>query len=480
MTETRLDRMVVRCRVDDEPGRSRATAVLSALSAGALDDAVDAALTGVGPAEQVAVRRVDVAPVQLSAADPVDDAAATWAAQIGAAVLAAVETGGDDDVVRYPSRAAAVTDLATRAAAGDLRRAWAWSRLGLWPGASVPTREIGSAVLAALAGEPQLVAPVLAAVAAAGRLPDLARRLPAGALAVLADLVWRRAGDDVPVPLASSGDRDAAGADPRTAHLAATVRARSTVLPLGGAASAADRRAVVVLAVAETEPALLGTDLGAAVAAAVAAVLAAAPTDSGAGPPEPPSASVPAPRPVDPDLAAARRLPELARAPRPAGATRHAGLLFLLHLVDDGLDEMPRARLRAGLAALADELADRRGDDLEPLAPDDPARLAFCGLPPDSEPPEPGDVERFPATEGADAVLRGLRTRLAGRRLDERADADLLRQVVDRPGVVRADPGWLEVELRLDDVDTDLRTAGLDLDPGPLSWLGCTVVFCYG
>jgi hypothetical protein len=42
-----------------------------------------------------------------------------------------------------------------------------------------------------------------------------------------------------------------------------------------------------------------------------------------------------------------------------------------------------------------------------------------------------------------------------------------------------AHPGWLEIHFSLDDVATDLRRAGLDLDPGFLPWLGVVVRFVY-
>ena len=41
------------------------------------------------------------------------------------------------------------------------------------------------------------------------------------------------------------------------------------------------------------------------------------------------------------------------------------------------------------------------------------------------------------------------------------------------------EPGWVDVELDLEEVSTAVRRAGLDLDPGYLPWLGVVVRFRY-
>jgi hypothetical protein len=55
----------------------------------------------------------------------------------------------------------------------------------------------------------------------------------------------------------------------------------------------------------------------------------------------------------------------------------------------------------------------------------------------------------------------------------------LLAAVVHRRAEIVADPGWIDVELDLDEVSVDLRAAGLDLDPGWLPTIGCVVRFRY-
>ena len=56
---------------------------------------------------------------------------------------------------------------------------------------------------------------------------------------------------------------------------------------------------------------------------------------------------------------------------------------------------------------------------------------------------------------------------------------DVLLFVTARPAVIVADPGWIEAHYSLDSVDTGLRRAALDLDPGYVPWLGVVVRFVY-
>jgi hypothetical protein len=171
-------------------------------------------------------------------------------------------------------------------------------------------------------------------------------------------------------------------------------------------------------------------------------------------------------------------LPTRARAP-----TAFGGLLFLLNLATDlrwparWLDEplLAARGMRWGMYQLALRLL--------PLAnQDDPAALAFAGLPPGAGAPDAEAPAPCAGEETALAALRGALLAAVRARLPQapESDAALLTAVCRREGEILADPGWLEVRLSLDEVRTEIRVAGLDLDPGWVPWLGLVIRFVYG
>jgi hypothetical protein len=184
-----------------------------------------------------------------------------------------------------------------------------------------------------------------------------------------------------------------------------------------------------------------------------------------------------------------------ARDPRVRGWTEHAGLLFLLHVV--GEQAIP-ARLGAGapgaIAVRAPRLIwHQLALALTGVGERDAAALAFAGLRPDAEPPsldEPpldADEQAF-VSALADQIVRAAAERIANAsptaRRREAAPgrlpaAAIVQSLCRRRGQIVADPGWFDVHLQLDDVSTELRRAGLDLDPGFVPWLGVTVRFIY-
>jgi hypothetical protein len=506
------------------PRRQRATRDrLDRLLAEMLDERLADELAGAGldASEEVCVRAVD-APVRVRLAAGDAALAREWARAVAAAIGEAVRRGGPG-VVRYGSRRHALLDVVLGVAQGRLGRAWAWRRLGLWeaPGEPGSPEALAQEALARLRAEPAAVAPVLAAVARADA-PALARvlaaagapawrALAAAALAaagVDAEELWRElarrrpgAGDAVvPFALAPS----VAEADPAAAaSLRAALREALTRSAGAGAGEAATLAALAVLAadpgpqrvaalaarVARVAEALLG-----AAAAGVAETDDARATRDGEGAPSgerAPRATGPgAVRPhrsVAPEDERDEALASVVAEPegsddaddpvpaRVSGATRAGGLLYLLNLVEalELLERLPAERpVRWSLHAVALLLA--------PVERDDPAALAFCGLPPDAEPP---DERARPPREDETALLEAAAERLTARAaelLDPDADPDeTLTALVLRPAEIVADPGWIDVRLRLDDVTTELRRSGLDLDPGWLPWLGCVVRFVY-
>jgi hypothetical protein len=111
----------------------------------------------------------------------------------------------------------------------------------------------------------------------------------------------------------------------------------------------------------------------------------------------------------------------------------------------------------------------------------DPAAAAFAGLDPGSRPPwqsdePPTDVEleavRIVAHRWSTATAAALR------RTDDEP-TDIVRAVIRRAGLISHTPGWIDVRMPVDEVDLDIRQAGLDVDPGWVPWLGTVVRYVY-
>lgn len=164
-------------------------------------------------------------------------------------------------------------------------------------------------------------------------------------------------------------------------------------------------------------------------------------------------------------------------------STNWAGLLFVLNAADPA--HLPEAiETDARLAGrprwwVLHQLALR----LVPVAADDPAARAFAGLTPTMPQPDgpPADPVEEEALDVHAAELAAAVDLLLERshHPDDDAPPPTLWLLARRRGWIVADPGWIEVQLSLDDVDFHVRRAGLDLDPGWLGWLGTVVVFRY-
>lgn len=111
----------------------------------------------------------------------------------------------------------------------------------------------------------------------------------------------------------------------------------------------------------------------------------------------------------------------------------------------------------------------------------DPALKLFCGVAADQEWPfTPGDlavndhhhevVQRY-----SEELLQGLLDCIPW----ELTAADTMQRLCRRSARLFDECAWLELHFRLRDVDTDIRRAGLDLDPDFVPWLGKVVKFRY-
>jgi len=161
--------------------------------------------------------------------------------------------------------------------------------------------------------------------------------------------------------------------------------------------------------------------------------------------------------------------------------SRFGGLLFLIAVLDDL--ELPEQIIKQELLGVRPFVwvIHQLALALAPIEPNDPAALAFAGLSPDAEPPSEGEA---PPSESEARALSALAAHIVARlcsllEREDQPEGSLLDFVCCRRGEIVADPGWIEVRLSLDEVVTDIRRAGLDLNPGYVPWLGVVVVFVY-
>lgn len=491
MESLRIDRLDARYRLP--PSRAAERGRLDRALRRMLDEAVDGALesAGLGKNEEVCIRDLHV-PVRLRLSAAEDQMVQDWSAALGRSLSEAVREGKTGQVVRYGSRIHALVDLGTGAATGDLRRAWAWNQLGLGPVHESSTPAAAArALAAALAWEPEAIVPVLRTLAASGQLARLLALLPEKVWTELAEQALHAAGaatevrpEPVQVPDPPAAIRRAIQSSPIGRLL---LRSLAPGHPL--------RSALIALALLDADP---GSVRNPATLQALRALQAADPESLQS--PQSPEATDQKGRASEvphtesartenletvqevqdalaPELLQDLPLPDLRRT----GETRLGGLLFLLGLLEDlGLPE------EIGLASTTTGRSFRWTLHLLALtltsaAPDDPAVLAFTGLLPDEPPPSqdedpPSPEERETCAAWSERIAAELRVRL--RREDEHSAA-VLDRLCRRHARIVADPGWIEAHLSLDEVSMDVRRAGLDLDPGWISWLGVALRFVY-
>jgi hypothetical protein len=269
MDTLHIGRLATRYRV---PARapSQMRERLDAVRADVLDAALDAALAraGVRVEEDVCVRRVHAA-VRLAARRGDADLGADWSAALVQALLDAMQ--GESDVVRYGSRMQAWIDCAQGIARGDLRRAWAWRRLGLVALSDDAGPSVAAATLVhGLEWVPEVIVPVLVALVRAAILPALAARLDAADWKQLAAaaLVVHRAPRSLLRPMHSQ----AAAGEAAVALLAASPL-RTLALCTGE--DSALPVAVLVALAADPAFARRGGEAAHAMVAAIASALAA-------------------------------------------------------------------------------------------------------------------------------------------------------------------------------------------------------------
>ena len=458
-----------------------------------------------------------------------------WSAVVADEILRAISNGSTSRAVVYQSRRQALADFAISIARGDLRRAWAWRQLGLWQPRSATSATSAtsesqrvSELVRALCNERGMIVPTLRVLAEAGWLTPLAERFTEQHWEELASTVLSEAGAD---GLLSQAAPATPAAPERALREAQRIISRSSLVRTLAAsrllsrASVSVRRSIAVLAIAEVEPALLRTGT----AAAVIEIISVASTDSNRATAnsaaaqttdreleataydadesrrqqsfDPADISTDVSTDVSTDLstdvsADASTKPSAKQSAddprteksqpidlRERAFTRWGGLLFMLAVFEDlnllevilehpVLGERPFTWVLHQLAL-----------NLVPISPNDPAALAFAGrrftrMDVDwiSGQPRKSAAESDALRELADLMIEHLSSFLV---FEDEPPPSLVEFVCRRRAEIVADPGWIEVRFSLDEVSTEIRRAGLDLDPGYMSWLGIVMRFVY-
>jgi hypothetical protein len=522
-------------------GRARLDGLTGALSEGALEQLVEssAALQGLRH-EEICIRRVVAKPFRTSWATPDSELVGGWAEAISDAIAEASQ-GRGADVLRYASRHQAAVDLVVSLVNGDRQREWAWSMLGLpSPSSSSAPDAVREVVARCGAERPGELVSMLVEVARKASVRALVTCIGVDLLEHLVAQVWHSAGG---TPSRVATDAGALSPDRRRAErvdaYAALVTTRSEIwaasiregaagpgfvaadqqLPEGESHAPATSRlmtAIARLSLAEVEPAAVPMALADPIVSALERIARAGVRTEARRPDVGRSSSAHRPTEYDDSLLAVDerfgsadrgagtaghptgthegRMAELTAAdPEPSASqpTQKAtvsawgGLLFLLHLI--GASEFP-ARVaedpetygygtKLALRILATALIRLAAPELEP-DPEDPAVLAFSGLMPGTEPGD--DAGPAPWVEAEVGSLVGeLRRYVEGEDDSGSSGQGLLLRVLRRRARISTAAGLVDAEFDLDDVDIDVRRAGLDIDPGYVPWLGVFVRFRY-
>jgi hypothetical protein len=499
-----------------------------------LDQAFELAIDRAGlPKDgELCLRSVSVG-VRLRLDSTEQSISAHWTETLAQSLCEAIRNAPKSERVFYYSRRQAVFDLALSVARGDYERVWAWCLLGLWEGNEAV--DPGNAVrqlVRVLSRELQLIVPVLRLVASAGYLPSLSRKLSTTDWRELAEMALINAG--LFIPSEAANEPSSSRAFSYALRILKRSQIAAAIVSSGTLATADDgtRRLVATLVVLDVEPALLYSQSASGVTAVLAASLTGdkaqirstqhktevlAPHETGSvGGEEITQTSLE----MSPSEQAVRRVrsdvnppSSIAQAkldrqagladasddtasgleaetdsrenaildPRQRGRTDFGGLLFLLNVIpllklpDQILDD-PSLRARP-LAWSFHQLA----LSLAPVGPADAAALAFAGLPPRATPPS---EQEPPANENEATSIRNFTAQIVeclSSLLNDEYESPraMLDFVCRREAEIVADPAWLEVRFSLDEVSTEVRRIGLDLDPGYLSWLGVVVKFVY-
>lgn len=473
MIDIRMRRLSKRYRL---PRSSQAaTTRLDQIVRNAIDaELLEASLerAGISRTDEICIRRVS-ANAKLNDADSNLRMATAWSVSIADAIAKALRDGGSN-VVFYRSLHHALSEMVVSALRGDLSRSWAWKQLGIWSGADIVTPEFAAnEVMKALIDNPIVAPAVLRDASRKGLLQILLVNVSPTRWERLASRVVAVRGDPI-----VAHEQDALAFSGNDVDIDRIVANSPIIQSLRGVIdNIAIAKAVAIVALVEADPAVFLKPK--VIVASAVARLATTLTRARPGTEAERSAPVDVPELRAHAPADAQRAGEDTTSPRrDSASTSWGGLLFVHNVLREEdfeslVSDLPDRRLAWTLHQLALLLV--------PATPEDAAILAFAGLPPSQRPPVDqrtlSEDERYALEKTRQSVVAKLRAALNAS--DAEPDSELMARAASREAEIIADPAWIEVHLRLSEVTTDVRRAGLDLDPGWLPWLGVVMRFVY-
>ena len=498
--ELHIHHFRARHRARDDAGLRRCRAVQDAL----LDGQLEAALAdAAGDDEIIVLKRLDLQ-IRLSAQRSDLDNARRWRDALADALTLALQHTPPAGLQRFADRRHALRSFAIDLIDGDVRRDWVWTRLGFLcsDGASTPQRH--DALLRLLADDAEHSVPVLRALLHTAAWHTLVRQLSDAELRGLAQSVLARIGDapgagfgpwPPPRPAHAALSGDAATMDSNSL-MSASSAVLARVALAGSSVHTPHRRGWALrLAVMLIDP----TRARRGAAAVDAMVWACEPDAAGPAPDDVAfdrrvagDIVSDADDGIDGRVAQDRLEGESTDAqtidssgPIAEAESEFGGLLLLLPCLPAAgalalLEDTGTWPVSGAVGGLREALH-RFALHLLPMAADDPAALAFCGLPPDAPPPTL-DVHRDGRAQAQHVALMHAHESLLAllsTHLPQWPASTLIDRIARRPARIRVEPGWIEVCFALRDVSIDLRRAGLDLDPGFVPWLGAVVKLRY-
>ena len=527
--ELHIHRFQARHRVSDAAGAKLAQDAQSRL----LDGELEAALARLGGRDKLVLVRRLSARVRISSRRSDRDNARAWSDALALSLEHTLRHGGEPDLLRFASPQHALRAFAADALHSCEIRDWAWQRLGLLPVRREAVHSSGQrrqSLLRLIADDAEQGVALLRSLFFSRLWPTLLAQLHEGelrglALAVLVRLTGssgaafadasQTAGAPVSTATADAATSAAPVSVPESRPAPAWLAATRRAAPGAARERWALRLAAMLAApdLARRGPAAVDAQLRAwldeseaadAVTGALrvleSAVAAPQRTQTVSPPGTSPERARPgssadganAPRPhhseaeFEADATAEEGAPaaqaaagDAAAADDTSGHTRLGGLLYLPPLLPlcGALALLEETALWPSLPQALHQLALR----LWPLATDDPAALAFCGLAPRRPPPAMDDLDpgKAPAREDALHRAQDLLLHHLAQRLPDWRGAALLQRVLCRDARISADPGWIDVVYPMRDVSTELRRAAIDLDPGFLPWLGVVLRYRY-